>query len=832
MIGHLSGIAGRLESARPALSGSGAYPLVPKSTLATIFGPPKQPRPTEDKILADVWAPPYRGPGELDRYGGETEVMRRRYREQYGTSPVTRAAIRGKADALSCLEVTVLPGNKDDKRSAMAAEWLDYTVQRSPRGWRGIIDSIWTPASIDGYSLCEKKLEPQRWKGRFCWGLAHVRSLDTALLRLQLDVYRNVVGIVNLVRGIEYYSPDDVILHAHNPLFANPFGHSDQRATIRAANIIQDVYQVWFTALKVYGLPYMTGKASPTNKKAMAAALESLRAGGYAVTELAESIEVINLAAAAATDGFERMVHTQREDVFFAIRGASLPFLEGDGGTNAHGDSGVQKSASDAGEYASALDVSDTINRQLVPWLVSPNFGDEIEMPRVSLGGTNWKETKDLLDIIESAQRCGMPVGARWASAVTKIGPPDDPNDKLQSAEEKQQVEQQKQMEAQQQAAAQSQPGQPTSPPEGEVASDAEDEGTQDEIGGHAADALTGGDEEEVQPAGMSLDFASRPTAGTHPPRPGLVFNRTTHRWMRPGEAHDTINAARAKILGEPAPKSTAIAVTKPTGAKPQPAGPMPAAKPITPAETAAVQQHLAKVPEPKKAAAVEKLKAISERSPQGKAILAKAEQWANKAAAKHAAKVAAHLGISPQMAHHLVASTIIMLCRRAMAGEASASQRISPLGGAGVTMKVNRKFSEGAGEEDRVSWVATSRLDADPERFQFRKGHDGEDGTVRELPEERFDPKKCKPLLCWRDPETGEEFVVDGHHRLAWAERDGIKRLPVQWLDAETAEEAKEDGRQANMSDRVAPVATFSADTGERVDVAKVVRELLAGMT
>ncbi|HEY1188593.1 MAG TPA: hypothetical protein VGE74_13150, partial [Gemmata sp.] len=161
-MGRFSDIVGRVGSK----FGLGpTYGRVGAPTLASLFGPPPGPRPTESKIASDLWVQPWRGPLEVDRYGRETAEMRDRYRRQYRETPVLRAAIRGKADAISCLEVTVLPADKDDMRSCMAAEFLDWAVQRSPRGWRGVIDSVYAPATIDGFSLCEKKLEMLRWKG-------------------------------------------------------------------------------------------------------------------------------------------------------------------------------------------------------------------------------------------------------------------------------------------------------------------------------------------------------------------------------------------------------------------------------------------------------------------------------------------------------------------------------------------------------------------------------------------------------------------------------------------------------------------------------------------
>lgn len=627
MFGRVASMVGRL--AGPS-SGGASYPLVPQAQLVSLFGPPPpqfQGAHTQDRIVSDVWVQPYRGPLDLDRYGCETAEMRLKYRTQFREVPVLRAAVRGKADDISVLEPTVLAADKDDRLSNLAADFIKWTVGMAPGGWGGLIDTILAPGMIDGFSLAEKKLELTTWKGRPCWGLAHVRGLDTAFLRLQLDQYRNVLSVVNLVRGMEYYTPDDVLLYSHNPMYSNPFGQSDLRAATRAANIIEDVYKVWYIALKVYGLPYMTGKAKPTNKKAMAAALASLREGGYAVTDLEEEITVINLAAAAATNGFEQMVHTMREDIFFAVRGVAQPFMEGNGGTDAHTDTSVQQGTSDAGEKRSADRVAEVINRQLIPWLVAPNFDfrglsgelDMSRMPRLSLGGTDWKQIETVIRIVKGAQEVGIETSAEWVHEVAGIPAPRDEQDKLVSAAEKQQ---------QAQAAAQ-------------------------------------------------------PQLGAAPP------------------AVDP-NAAPAPVATEPSPSP--------------------------PAERRAA-------------------------------------------------------GMSDDY------------------------------------------------DDAPAKMVATSRLSTDPSRFQFRRSHDADDGTVREPPSEKFDAAKCKPLLVWRDKGSDDEdFVIDGHHRLAWAERDGAKRVPVKYIKAKTAEEAKAIGKKANTS--AASVATFSAHVEPTVDaaqVARVVDKLLA---
>jgi hypothetical protein len=107
------------------------------------------------------------------------------------------------------------------------------------------------------------------------------------------------------------------------------------------------------------------------------------------------------------------------------------------------------------------------------------------------------------------------------------------------------------------------------------------------------------------------------------------------------------------------------------------------------------------------------------------------------------------------------------------------------------------------------VRQIPTSALATDPARFQFRHGHDAEDGTVSDLPAEPFDSHACEPLIVWRDSADKTDYVIDGHHRLAWAERDGAKRIPVRFLDVPTAAEAKAYGERLNREQ--AP-ATFAA--------------------
>lgn len=468
MFGRIGSMLG-LSTSSALPGGRGFAPPTPAQITSLIgpprFGPPGFSGgldPTQDHILSDIFSPPYRRPGDLDNYGGETPQMRREFRTEFHEGPVLHAAIRGKSDDICGLEPTVLAGNKDSEESNASAEFVKDTVRLAPGGWPGLLDSIYTAGAIDGWSVCEKKLRQFVWRGFHKWGLAHVRPIDTVHIALQTDVHRNVVVIVNMLRGLEYYDPSQVILYTHNGMYGNPFGHSDVRPALAASKTIAQVYMIWFVALKVYGLPYMTGKVGPkTTRQMLEVVMQTLRAGGWAVIDKDDEIETLNLATGAALNGFADIVRNKREDIFYATRGAALPFLEGNGKSGSHGDTDTEQESSDASERMKAHQLADVINHQLIPWLVTPNFNlDESEMPWVKFGaGIDVKRTAAIVDMAGKAKQLGKPIPATWFAELSNIPDPRNADDILETPQEKQ-----ARMQAENLQLPAPQPGQPVLP--------------------------------------------------------------------------------------------------------------------------------------------------------------------------------------------------------------------------------------------------------------------------------------------------------------------------------------------------------------------------------
>jgi hypothetical protein len=517
-----------------------------------------------DQLRHEVYPVPYRGPLDLDPAGGETADMRELYLDLYRREGVVRAAVDGKVDAVASADVTVEPFDRHDPRSRDVAEFLEWSVEQSEGGWDTVIADVLRPALLLGWSLGEPTLRPARHpRYGTVHALRHVRSLDTRFLRLQLDVFRNVTGVVSLVRGVETFDPGKVVLFTHRRLFHNPFGNADMRAAYRDAALLEDAYKLWYLALKMYGEPYLVGKVKePTRRKQMEGLLKALRAGGFAVTPAEDEVELLSLAAAVNFQAFEARVRNHRENVFLAVRGAYLPFVEGTGGPDAHGNTAVGKVSSDTGEYLLSVAVARALNHQLVPLLVRPNFGPATPLPRVRLGGINWDDLRAVTETVRGVKETfpqRVSISQKWLGRVLGIPPATDPDDEANVAPP---------------GGGAPPDGAPAGPPGAPPA-------------GRGAAAVPPGSAADG-PADGAAQFSADPDqtfAGPPGPPPkgeGWVWKESTKRWVKNHPQAAGTGSPPAGKPGGPAPAQASPAPPPPPPATSSPAagGPPPGAAP------------------------------------------------------------------------------------------------------------------------------------------------------------------------------------------------------------------------------------------------------------
>jgi len=113
------------------------------------------------------------------------------------------------------------------------------------------------------------------------------------------------------------------------------------------------------------------------------------------------------------------------------------------------------------------------------------------------------------------------------------------------------------------------------------------------------------------------------------------------------------------------------------------------------------------------------------------------------------------------------------------------------------------------------VSTMATEDVKVDAKRFQFKDGTDKE-GATDKLKGRKYNPELAGVVSVWKDPENGETYVINGHHRLALAKENGVKVIDVRNIEAENAGQARLTGAVQNIAE----------GQGTDIDAAKVFRE------
>jgi phage gp29-like protein len=118
------------------------------------------------------------------------------------------------------------------------------------------------------------------------------------------------------------------------------------------------------------------------------------------------------------------------------------------------------------------------------------------------------------------------------------------------------------------------------------------------------------------------------------------------------------------------------------------------------------------------------------------------------------------------------------------------------------------------------VAEVDPSTILADPKRFQYKVlGEHTKTGEVGSLSGVRkYDPNLAGVIQVWVDPADGQTYVVNGHNRLALANRLGAEKVTVRYLDVQDATEARSVGALTNIAEgrgTAIDAAKFFKDTG-----------------
>lgn len=124
---------------------------------------------------------------------------------------------------------------------------------------------------------------------------------------------------------------------------------------------------------------------------------------------------------------------------------------------------------------------------------------------------------------------------------------------------------------------------------------------------------------------------------------------------------------------------------------------------------------------------------------------------------------------------------------------------------------------SEGVSVPGEFGFSTAGELKRDPERFQYKQ-NTNKAGVTDQFADIQYNPMFGGVLHVWSDPDNGETYVVNGHHRHELAERSGHDgQMPVFHMKASTAKEARAYGALVNIA----------GGNGTAVDAAKFMRDM-----
>jgi hypothetical protein len=130
---------------------------------------------------------------------------------------------------------------------------------------------------------------------------------------------------------------------------------------------------------------------------------------------------------------------------------------------------------------------------------------------------------------------------------------------------------------------------------------------------------------------------------------------------------------------------------------------------------------------------------------------------------------------------------------------------------------KVKAKERTRAENQSGVQTLKTGQLTADPDQFQYKMNTSGPVGVTNQFKETKVWNKELAGVIqVWKSPSNSKTFVVNGHHRYELAQRLGVSKLNVQYIQAQNPAEARMKGALTNIAE----------GRGTSVDAAKFFRD------
>jgi hypothetical protein len=348
----------------------------------------------------------------LEPWDVDNIALRKAYKEMLNDSTV-KAAFLTMLFELCQLNIKVATTSEEQKDKDVAA-FVDYCLHACKGGLaNGVLMKIVKPAMQYTFSISEIVYAPittGKWKNKV--GIKFLKSKDTSAdaWSFEVDEFKNVTAIIQNYEGTQRaFGPSKFIRYAFMAEFDNPFGVSHLRAAYRAWWVKKTVLRAWAYYNETSGAVPVGTYQGDAQRAALETQLKKFAGRRWLAIPDSVKLEIKDFTSNVAQNGYRAACDYQDKQIFLSIRGAFLQALEGDR-TGARSMGEVHESTADLFVWYLSQEVADALNDQLVPQLVAMNFGEDVDVPHVTLESPVEEDLKISAEVDTYLSKMGLPL--------------------------------------------------------------------------------------------------------------------------------------------------------------------------------------------------------------------------------------------------------------------------------------------------------------------------------------------------------------------------------------------------------------------------------------
>lgn len=287
-----------------------------------------------------------------------------------------------------------------------------------------------TDGIAKGYSVVEPIWEYERKRLRpvaLKWRDPRYFQFD----RLSLSELR--LAVDGNLDGIPIEKPT-FIVHMPRSKTGIPLRRGFARAATWAFILQSFALKDWAAFAEIYGIPMRVGKyhagASVTDKKALLRAVASIANDAAAIIPQGMELEFIEAQGSKGEAVFGGLLDYLDKQVSKLVVGQTMTADDGSSQAQAKIHDKVRLDIT----QADCRQLGNTLNRDLIPWYVSLNFGPQDAYPKVTLPVAEPEDIKELTEAVARLVPLGLKVGQKQMRAKIGLSEPDEDDETLAPA--------------------------------------------------------------------------------------------------------------------------------------------------------------------------------------------------------------------------------------------------------------------------------------------------------------------------------------------------------------------------------------------------------------